>query len=387
MAQCTTAADCAAEQDCIASACVPIVACNNSLDCPAGRVCDGAAGHCVECVRSEDCRDGRVCAASICSVPCASDNECTPMGLLCRVAGGYCAACVVDSDCQPDQHCAVSGCRPSVCEPGTASCDGRTIVRCSQSGDRIEAREPCLVGTECVEEVGQASCVEHVCDPGTSRCNAGQLETCADDGLSIVGAVDCGDSGTVCRNDACRPIVCQASQAFCAGNTRRLCNPYGTASQSTTLCAVAAGRCDPTQGECVGGECAANMPSCDGAIATTCNASGSGYLAGGTDCAASGQTCAGGACVDRVCDPDAEICDGDAILQCNDSGSAYLVRFICAAGRHCAGGSCSDNICPPMQLHCEGSDIMRCNADGSDRTLAEGCPAGKTCDPATVTCL
>ena len=42
--------------------------------------------------------------------------------------------------------------------------------------------------------------------------------------------------------------------------------------------------------------CARGAPACNLNVATTCNADGSGFASGGTDCSGSGQTCVNGAC-------------------------------------------------------------------------------------------
>src|SRR5262249_28792723 len=56
--------------------------------------------------------------------------------------------------------------------------------------------------------------------------------------------------------------------------------------------------CDSASTMCKARLCTPNQPSCNGTILATCNADGSGYLAGGVDCAP--RACSGGACVDVI---------------------------------------------------------------------------------------
>ena len=62
--------------------------------------------------------------------------------------------------------------------------------------------------------------------------------------------------------------------------------------------------CEAATGTCKTKVCTANMPACNGRVVTTCNADGSGFLVGGTDC--SPKYCSAGACVDYLFHEDFE---------------------------------------------------------------------------------
>jgi hypothetical protein len=178
-----------------------------------------------------------------------------------------------------------------------------------------------------------------------------------------------------------------------------------------------------------------DRPACNQLIATTCNADGSGYLAGGVDCATSGQICAAGACTDLLCAPSTRYCDlgtvrqcsadglsstlyatctatqycdgatatclaqvcspnqpwcnGNVATTCNDDGSGYLTTGgtdCSTVSRVCVAGGCQDLVCVPNSRYCDSGTVRQCSTDGSSSTLYQTCSAAQYCDTATATC-
>jgi hypothetical protein len=126
-------------------------------------------------------------------------------------------------------------------------------------------------------------------------CEAGseKVVECSADGLTQTVKQDCASAGQVCVAGACAPVICPAAQRFCQGSELRQCTAKGDASSLVQTC-TATQFCDETNPACRTQICTPNQPACDGNTATTCNANGSGYRAGGTQC--SPQFCVTGAC-------------------------------------------------------------------------------------------
>ena len=293
--QCVDAVDCPGTADCIDNSCMPYEACTTSLDCTQGLVCDPSRGRCVQCVTEADCGDGQMCIANECKVltPCASDNQCTPLGKLCDKALGYCVDCLNNDQCPDAYHCELGACALDTCQAGAVSCQGNAQATCNASGDGWGSLTPCPNNTTCKPSQG---CVPWVCTPGMITCQSDLLTTCSADGLSVLDSVNCAAQGLHCVNGACLDMACAPNQMYCDGNAIRRCNADGSASSLVQTCG-ANQYCDPVTTACVSSLCAPGAPVCNGAVATTCNAAGTGYVAGGTDCAAQGKSCSNGACV------------------------------------------------------------------------------------------
>jgi hypothetical protein len=87
--------------------------------------------------------------------------------------------------------------------------------------------------------------------------------------------------------------VCTPSAYFCqSGNVHR-CAADGLSSSVYDYCASTE-FCTDGDSTCNTDVCPQGQPACNGTLATTCNADGSGYVAGGTECAP--QYCVDGAC-------------------------------------------------------------------------------------------
>jgi hypothetical protein len=103
------------------------------------------------------------------------------------------------------------------------------------------------------------------------------------------------------------------------------------------------------------------------AIATTCNADGSGYVQGGIDCASSALVCAQGACKSQVCTPSTKFCSGTTVQQCSADGTSSSLYATCTASQYCdpPSATCKPQICTPNQPACNVNVATTCNADGS----------------------
>jgi hypothetical protein len=177
------------------------------------------------------------------------------------------------------------------------------------------------------------------------------------------------------------------SSQLCDGNVLRLCSSDGLTSQSLGTCAPGT-YCDPDAATCVAGVCAASEPACSGSVATDCNATGTGYEAGGTDCSSDGDACIDGDCEPVICTPGVLGCNDDGdVERCNATGTALFTEQVCTAGQYCASGACMTQLCKPDAVYCSGVELRRCNALGSAYQVEETCDAAQQCDAEEEACV
>ncbi len=137
-----------------------------------------------------------------------------------------------------------------------------------------------------------------VCSPNAPTCLGNLAGTCNAAGTGLVSATDCAVSGQTCSAGLCLDQVCKPSLPYCDAGKVKLCAADGLSGLTTVTC-TASQYCDAASVTCKAQVCVPNGTGCNGAVVATCNADGSGWLAGGTDCAASGKVCsvAAGGCV------------------------------------------------------------------------------------------
>jgi formylglycine-generating enzyme len=217
------------------------------------------------------------------------------------------------------------------------------------------------------------------CAPDQALCLGNQTVVCNADGDGYVGeAADCSATQT-CVAGVCEEQECVPGERFCSGSAVRECASDGLSSAVLEACAINH-YCDTATAQCLAGTCSPNSPSCDGNRATTCNAEGSGYAAGGTVCTAS-QTCEGGQCLARVCEPNATFCQGQSVKTCSANGLSSTVESVCE-DQTCvqtgSSGSCV-GMCAPTQVQCgTSSQPQTCGPKGT-WVNATACAANKTC--------
>jgi hypothetical protein len=196
--QCLSAVDCpvtdAAVYECYAGACVSYLPCTNSLACPTGQVCDTDRTRCVECILDTDCAMAGKCVANRCRISCASDKDCTVANQLCDFGTGSCVSCLKNLDCGDGGLSCISGsCQKQLCEPGTTSCVGDSVVACSTNGNAWESVSQCT--TACTMVRGVARCEgQSVPDASLPPADAGPSLGCGD----LVDDMEDGD-GYICH--------------------------------------------------------------------------------------------------------------------------------------------------------------------------------------------
>jgi len=394
---CRAESDCPSKSHCIERSCVVYTPCVNSRDCADGTVCDRDAGECVECLGNGDCvKDKEVCVAAHCVPMCTSDKDCAARNQLCNRDKGYCADCVEQEDCPSIYYCDHDLCRLDVCKPGTPICQGSAGYGiCNANGSAYEAKL-CPSSTSCSLE-GVGGCKPWLCTPGSSTCDSTgtSVKQCAQDGLSIASDIDCAADGKVCHLGQCKPKACEPGSTFCKGADVYECVANGADSSLKLACG--AGRyCDPSTLGCSTQRCTPGTPMCDHELATACDASGSGPVAGGTDCSADGRACYNGECRKVVCD--APFCKDGNGWTCAENGTSTQLSSTCGANNYCQDGLCHLAQCTAGASVCDGTVAGKCKADGSgievggtdcsatDKVCELGACSPKVCNPSEYFC-
>lgn len=379
-----------------------------------------------------DCtEDGGTCQGASCVDVVCEPNALTCTGSTvtqCNVKG---TSFTVTQTCSVNQHCDAGSatCQPDVCSQGLTVCEGNVARKCNADGSGFESG-----GTDCAA-LGQAcylgQCLPQICTPGDRHCFAGSVYSCLDNGTrrllysTCYSTYYCDDSVEMA---VCRPRVCTPGQPYCNGEVAGTCDALGAGplAGSTTDCAALSGQacslgvclpkvCSGTYGcsqgnprtciangtafgtlqdtcqttehcvdnarYCATDVCTQGAPACNGNIATTCNADGSGYLAGGTDCG-DNQRCVSGTCLPVICTANTYFCDGGNVYRCGSDGTTSSLFSACSAAQYCQEGLsyCLADVCTGGQPSCNGELVSTCKADGSGpEDGGTACPSGQTC--------
>jgi hypothetical protein len=400
------------------------VSCKPWLCTPGGVACDDTHKLVQSCsadglsvVQQTDC----AVMGKVCSVDACHDKVCEPKSLFCM--GQVSTRCSDDGASSHAEQTCVSGnycdptsgtCKPQVCVPGSKVCDGNSATTCAADGSG-----PAAGGTDCTASATQCfqgDCKPKLCEPDSTYCKSNNVYTCADNGTREALKTQCS-FGYYCDSTlvpaVCKPGVCTANVAACNGNVATICKPDGSGYQPGTDCSATnqaclqgqcvAKICEPTTYYCKSGsvyqclgnggseaayricttgqycdatssppvcsanKCTANGPACNGNLATTCNADGSGYLPGGTDCTTSGKVCVNGSCLPKICTPNAYFCSGGNVQSCGPTGATSTLVDTCLPSEFCSDGlaSCQLDVCTAGQPTCNGDVVATCKPDGS----------------------
>lgn len=398
--------------------CAATVACNSIFDIqdPVER----AAPNGKACLLNSSCPSGQVCLFQVCSPPCEADIDCSSPGSRCLHTDDG-TACVSDAQasCDHDEArcpsgtvCADDACYAecdgaSLCADGHGCVDGacKGATPSNTGGTSGEGGAGPTGGTlggpsgapgtdagagQAGEATGGAGAGGEggegpleVCTPNARSCEDNSVKTCNEDGSAYSMPLESCGAKQTCVLGACEDQECTPSADFCSGKTVRTCAENGLSSTERTICG-ASQYCDATSAKCKDGVCAPDQPACSGNTATTCNATGSGYVAGGTVCKTD-ETCDAGACKPHVCTPSAQYCQGQDVKKCAANGLSSSLAATCSASKTCvesgATASCT-GVCGPGQTNCSGNGVQACNASGQWGAVtacktSENCTAGR----------
>jgi hypothetical protein len=374
---CRTASDCGLDKECTVGVCKDVTCVPNSTFCRNGSVstCNGdgststPTAHCTVdqfCLEKDDTA---MCSATACS---PGDPICT---------GNVATSCLTDgsgpkpggTDCGKSKQSCYSGtCRDQICSPGKRMCDNGGLYFCSDAGTSRALLSSCGVGQVCDADAG--ACLPKVCDPGKLGCDSSRVVTCngVGSGWNQSGP-DCATTGSSCVAGACLPVTCVPGQSFCKDNKALRCSGDGTSSTLSQDCSQSQGNlhCESPNGYafCTSPFCSPNAIGCYGDVLSTCNADGTDYLAGGTDCTLTNSACLNAKCVARVCTPSALFCASGNVQQCDDQGLTFTQSQYCASGTVCSSALAGPVECDPTPCSadtdgCVGEKFGHCAQDG-----------------------
>jgi hypothetical protein len=193
------------------------------------------------------------------------------------------------------------------------------------------------------------------------------VKVCNEDGTAEAIQATCLPS-QACSDGACRETACVANTRFCKDGSVWKCDSTGGGSLLAQSC-NGGDFCRESEGEatCSDQACSAGEPLCEGNVATTCQANGSGPRPGGTDCAETGQACYLGQCRDVSCKAGMKVCQHDDVYLCAQNGTDVSLLADCREDEVCDGvmGACRAKVCEPGKPSCDGSRVTNCNEYGS----------------------
>ncbi|MDF1561412.1 MAG: matrixin family metalloprotease [Deltaproteobacteria bacterium] len=354
---CSTAADCAPDEVCQNSQCVP-APCLDNTDCEAPLICNTTTGDCVPppCSSDADCTAGYTCVGNICqrSATCLICETCTE-NIDCG-ASGMCVSFGAGGVCT--QTCGQTSC------PGNSTCfevpdtQGQTFYLCLN--DDAGTNGPCPASYVCDDP-----CAGVVCNPGES-CNpaTSQCEAASCDGLGN----DCANNGALCTvdNDLCldtgTSVYCScrcADDLVCGANGSCLDLNTGAACAGGGNCACVTNTTQP--GPCDNVTCPAGQscnPQSGLCEAATCNGLGN-------DCSNNGAACTA----------DNDVCIND--------GTSVWCSCSCLTSAECSGAACLDL---GTGNACTGGTNCAC-VPGVDPCAGVTCAAAASCDSSKGCCV
>jgi hypothetical protein len=338
---CTTAADCAPDQDCIEGACAQR-RCSEATDCGPGFsfVCEDP-GFCVAagCATPEDCGPGLVCEDGYCRADAGRDAG--------EADAGPADASVPDASV-PDASVPDASV-PDASMPDASMPDASVPDASVPDASVPDASLGCVVDGDCDDVVfcnGAESCAAGACQAGAPPCPPG---------------------------GPCTDVLCDEGLGACRVDP----HPDGSLCDDGDACS----RADA----CAGGACAAVAYSCGDAFACTddmCDGLGGcsnplqpGFCGIGGACRSAGEADPGDGC--RICDPATDTAQWTV-----DCGACVTA---CGALEQCQGARCAP---APFGTGADG-DLAVAFGDtvtiGAARTAADGVAGTRSLDLADAT--
>ncbi|MFH1531704.1 MAG: hypothetical protein ABIK09_13340 [Pseudomonadota bacterium] len=350
---CTTDADCAESEVCVAGVCVPNV---------------------LECATDADCTEGLVCVENVCIAEpiCATDVDC--------LAGEICVegVCMPDFMCETAADCLANEiCVEGLCVPDGGECTGCAAWQTCVDGVCVnpESAGECEYSGQYIAEgcfgIDWIGCcggdVLYYCDDQSGNCPLG--DTC-------LVVLDCGATGTACGWYD-QFFMCTDGEPLPSPDGDLYCDFYECIPDCAGKICGSDG-CGGSCGDCADGEGCTAAGQCAG-----CDVVCADYecgVMGGCDCGTCGEglQCMGGMCV--AGDTCAGACGAQSAAGCYCDES-------CAEYGDCCPDVCDQ--CPELTScgecvpDCTGKI---CGSDGCDGTCGD-CAAGEACNEAGDACV
>jgi len=383
--QCTKANDtaCPATEHCDATTNTCVAGCKNDQGCKAdgdagtdgavaARRCDTAANTCVECLADVDCPAGSLCAGKVCSAGCSETKAC-PVGQTC------CTGACVDTKSNVD-HCGACSAKCSImgatakCEAGAcaiASCDG---LRGDCDKNPTNACETDLSSS--TSNCGSCGTRCPFVVNGLPACTAGKCSAACDTGFGDCDSTLANGCETNLNNNLSNCGACGMACTTTITNGTPVCS----AGKCAAICSAGYGDCDKNL-----------STGCETSIASDPKNCG----ACGVECAAlpnATATCGVGACVISSCNVNYGNCDGTVSNGCEANlltdashcGACGRPCTIANGTGACTTGACRVASCTGTFSDCNGLPTDGCEVNtATDRNNCGGCgtacPSGQSC--------
>lgn len=394
---------------------------------------------------AENCGDAHACNpnSESCRTCTENEHECS-QGVLrrCSADGTWMdveqcanqAACRVASD-KRSGMCALPD--PRCTAPLMHVCDGATLLRCTESRDRLIPVESCASPAHCdaaaADQQAQAqllaTCLDE-CEPDTLRCVDAELQRCSQARV-WAPVMACPSPGACSAKPEAAPCeACAAGTLECNDGKLRRCAPDSPSGWELVADCGVAELCNAAEGRCEEGGCPrAGQTRCD-IGPQRCKPDRSEWdtidicgknLCNPHDAKCELPTCAAGArrcwngnleqCDDdlrgwsviETCDDD-ETCSRDGCTRGGCSDGEYrcndVYRETCVAGvwervERCATAAlctaadqpCAPPACEANAYVCSDTTLRRCSTDRTGYTGGRDCAdAGLTCDAYAGVC-
>ena len=181
--------------------------------------------------------------------------------------------------------------------------------------------------------------------------------------------VGCGSLlGGACGSSSKDPPAaegCEPGSTFCSERQVWLCDD-GTPSLIESCSDDEECREEGDEASCRS-TCFPGQATCDGDVATICDADGAGPKPGGTDCTEDGRICEQGECVDADCTPGESLCRNGDVYTCGVSGKDIALIDICMGDEICDPvlARCGLPTCEAGERDCDGARVVECSATGT----------------------
>jgi hypothetical protein len=392
---------CSPSQLCKEGACASIVCVPNATFCGDGQVrsCseDGTSS-----TLTQACNDTQFCVEHAGGAEC-SETFCPPGGALC--VNDVATVCKPDGsgpkpggdDCaQKGSVCQDGKCTSKTCEPGQKLCEHDDVYICVGGGAKSVLFTDCTTEEACDPVL--TACRPRLCEPGKLSCDGTRVVTCNALGTGWnQSGTDCSKSSQQCTAGSCQTQVCVPSSSFCKAGDVYACDAAGLVATLSSVCTNLSQHCvaynngGNAYAYCSSNFCSPGAAACNGNVLTKCNADGSGYEVGGTDCGA-GMICNSGLCKPKVCEPYSYSCKDGDIISCYYDGLSYYVQQDCGGDARClkpdgSNPACVPYDCSPGLKACLGNQVGTCAADGTSlATVGKDCSATDQVCTNSATC-
>jgi hypothetical protein len=296
------------------------------------------------------------------------------MGRTIGSLGALIGLCLLFGGCSGSSKSSGKDPLPNVCKAGARSCDGLNVKVCNDDGTAFVTEKTCLSSQTCAD----GACAETSCVPNTKHCKDGSVWKCDSTGGGSTLSQTCAKS-QFCReaddSATCSDQACKAGEKLCDGDIATTCEADGSGPKATGVdCAATKQTC--YEGACQDTDCTPGMKVCQDGDVYLCakNGSDTTLLA---DCQ-TGTVCDGEklACTTKICDVGTKGCDGTKAVKCNAYGSGWdpSATDCAASGQVCVAGECKKTTCVPNSQFCDGGNVYQCDSQGVGSTISNYCP-------------